>query len=349
MAFLKIENIRISGISACVPKTIVENNDSNLFGNREELASYISSTGVERRHVASNEQCASDLCYEAAKRVIEKLNWEKSEIEILFFVSQTHDYIYPATACILQNRLGLSEDCMCMDISMGCPGWVYGLSSIASVMSASKIKKGLLLVGETVTKTRSPYDRINLISGDAGTCTALEYDEDSSPMLFDMHTDGSGAETIIIPSGGFRNMTSINSFEYNICEDGIKRTSLHTHMDGAGVFSFAISRVPKSINRIIDYFTIDKSKIDLYIFHQANHFINKKIQKKLQIEDSKMPMNLKNYGNTSSTSIPLNIVCNLKNNFDNKNCIACGFGVGLSWATVYFNTNKVIIPDIIEI
>lgn len=350
MATFKIENINIVGISACVPKNIIANRDSKLFNKSEELDAYINSTGVEFRRIVDKDICSSDLCFEAAERLLSELKWDKKDIDVCFFVSQTPDYIYPATSCILQNRLGLSENCMCLDISCGCPGYVYGMSSISAIMSASKMKKGLLLVGETVSKTRSPFDKVNLISGDAGTCTALEFNDNcNNTMLFDLYVDGGGWDSIVIPGGGFRNMITKESLEYKVDDDGIKRTKLHTKMDGAGVFAFAISRVPKSINNLFEKYSLKKEDIDYFIFHQANLFINRKIQKKLSLDDSKVPMNLKNFGNTSSTSIPLNIVCNLQNKLDNKRVLACGFGVGLSWGNVVFDAKRIKILDLIEL
>ena len=147
MAFLEFKNVRISGISAGVPKHIEYNKDYPYF-EAGEAEKYIASTSIRERRIADPGVCSSDLCYSAAERLIEDLGWDKSEIECLLFVSQTADYILPATACILQERLGLPESCYAMDISLGCSGWVYGLSVITSLLSTGQIKKGLLLSGE---------------------------------------------------------------------------------------------------------------------------------------------------------------------------------------------------------
>lgn len=181
MAYLTTQNVVVKGISACVPSHRIDNADSTLFESVKEREKYIENTGVKSRRVASKDCCSSDLCQKAAERLIEELGWNREEIDACIFVSQTNDYIYPATACILQHKLGLRNECMCMDITMGCSGWVYGMSSITSQMSTGQIKKALLLAGETVSKTRSPYDRVNLITGDAGTCTALQYEGNGTP------------------------------------------------------------------------------------------------------------------------------------------------------------------------
>lgn len=349
MATFSITNVRIAGISSCVPKNTINNNESLLFDDSDERERYIESTGVLQRRVAPKECCSSDLCFEAAEIIIDRLNWDKSTIDGLIFVSQTGDYIYPATACVLQNRLGLKTTCMSLDITMGCSGWVYGMSVAASLLQTGALKRVLLLNGETVSKTRSPYDRVNMITGDAGTATALEYKEGAPRMYYDMNTDGSGYETIIIPDGGYRHMVSYDSLVEHKDEDGVIRTNLHTKMDGAGVFAFAISKAPKSINSLKSMFGLSDNNIDYYLLHQANAMIINKIQKKIG-GGEKVISNIENFGNTSSTSIPLCITCQLFDKFANKKNIGCAFGVGLSWASVYFETDdNIVCPKLVEL
>lgn len=281
MATFSISNIRIAGVTSCVPKNEVQNACSPLFDNDEERDKYIESTGVQSRRVANDNICSSDLCFAAAEKMIASLGWDKSSIDGLIFVSQTGDYVYPATACILQDRLGLDTSCMAFDITMGCSGWVYGLSVAASLLQSGALKRILLLNGETVSKTRSPYDRVNMITGDAGTVTALEYKDGAPSMCFDMNTDGAGYQTIIIPDGGYRNMVSKQSLEEHLDDDGVRRNNLHTKMDGAGVFAFAISKAPKSIKKLKETYCIDEKTVDYYLLHQANKMIINKIEKKV--------------------------------------------------------------------
>lgn len=348
MATFSVDSVRIAGIASCVPSNVIENNESVLFDNEEERMKYIQSTGVERRHIVDRETCSSDLCYEAAEKLIADLQWEKESIDYLIFISQTGDYIYPATACILQDRLGLSNSCMSFDITMGCSGWVYGMSVASSIVRNGK-GRCLILNGETVSKTRSPYDRVNMITGDAGTATALEYCDGAAPMCFDLNTDGKGFKTIIIPDGGYRNMFNSDSLKAHVDNDGVIRNNLHTKMDGAGVFAFAISKAPTSIKNLMAEFKIDSEDIDYYLLHQANQLIINKISKKIFGGD-KVISNLQEFGNTSSTSIPLCITSKVNHTFKNKKCIGCAFGVGLSWASIYFETdNNVVCPDLIQI
>lgn len=335
MAFLEIKNVKIAGIAACVPPKRVDNMDSDLVEDKRELEKYIETTGVRYRYIAEDGICSSDLCKTAADKLIEEMGVDKSEIGCLIMVTQTPDYIFPATACILQDRLGLPTDCMSFDITMSCPGWIYGLSVISSLISAGKIKKGLLLVGETSTKAKSPFDRVNLLAGDAGTATILEYDEDASPLLFNMHTDGSNYRSLIIPDGGYRNPITPKSFEYYECKDGMKRNRTQSNMEGEDILSFAMHAAPKCIKGMLEHFEIDKETVDYFLIHQANQMINKLIQKRLKIDDEHCPYNICEFGNTSSTTIPLMIVNKLRNQIGGKKVIACGFGTGLAWGSLF--------------
>lgn len=335
MAFLKIDNVKISGIAACVPPKRVDNMESDLIEDKKELEKYIEVTGVRHRYIAEDGICSSDLCKAAADKLIEEIGLDKSEIGCLIMVTQTPDYIFPATACVLQDRLGFPTDCMSFDITMSCPGWIYGLSVMSSILSAGKVKKGLLLVGETSTKAKSPYDRVNLLAGDAGTATILEYQEGASPLYFSMHTDGSNYRSLIIPDGGYRNPVTPASFEYHECKDGILRNRLNANMEGEDILSFAMHAAPKCIKGLLEHYGIKREEIDYFLIHQANQMINKLIQKRLKVDDAHCPYNISDFGNSSSTTIPLIIVNKLKESVCGKKIVACGFGTGLAWGSLY--------------
>lgn len=352
MAFLEIKNVEIVGISAAVPSKVVENSESDLFPTTEDYKRFVETTGIERRHVVDSGVCASDLCFYAAEKLIEDLNWDKKEVDCLIFVSQTPDYKLPATSCILQNKLGLSRDCMAFDISLGCSGWVYGLTNIASLVSTGQYKKALLLVGDTVSTTKSPLDKSTYpLFGDAGTATALQYVENAAGIKSALFTDGSNYDAIIIEDGGARNPVTNQSFEVTDHGNGIVRNRLQSILDGSAVFTFAISKAPQSVNKLIDNFQISKDEVDYFLFHQANLFMNEKIRTKLQLPAEKVPYILKDFGNTSSTSIPLTMVAGIHNDLKNRNMnhIACAFGVGLSWGSIWFETKKIVCCDLIVI
>ena len=324
--------------------------ESNLVADKKELEKYIETTGVRYRYIAEDGICSSDLCKEAAEKLLDEMGIDKSEIGCLIMVTQTPDYIFPATACILQDRLGLPTGCMSFDITMSCPGWIYGLSVMSSILSAGKIKKGLLLVGETSTKAKSPYDRVNLLAGDAGTATVLEYDVEAKPLMFSMHSDGSNYRSLIIPDGGYRNPVTLSSFDYHECKDGMLRNRLNANMEGEDILSFAMHAAPKCIKELIEHFEIPKDKIDYFLIHQANQLINKLIQKRLKVEDERCPYNIKDFGNTSSTTIPLMIVNQLIEKINGRKVIACAFGTGLAWGSLFFEPSiDCVIPSLIHL
>lgn len=352
MAFQQFSTVKIDGISACVPANIEENSTLNLFPNTEEYEKFVATTGIERRRVVKNDMCASDLCLAAAEKLITELNWDKNDIECLIFVSQTPDYKLPATACVLHGKLGLSKNCMTFDISLGCSGWVYGISTMASILSSGNIKKGLLLVGDTVTRTKSPLDKSTYpLFGDAGTATALSYNENADPLQIALFTDGSNFDAIMIEDGGYRNPVNEKSFEYTDYGNGIIRNKLQSVLDGSSVFTFGISKAPQSVNTLIEHFEIDKDAIDFFVFHQANMLMNEKIRTKLKLPEEKVPYILKDFGNTSSTSIPLTLINNIGDAFKSNDLkiIACAFGVGLSWGALYTNFSNLTCCELIEI
>ncbi len=352
MAFQKIENVKIAGIAACVPNNVMDNSDLTMLGDSSDIAKFIETTGIAKRHTVGNKKiCTSDLCFKAAEKLIEDLNWNRSEIDCLIFVSQTPDYILPATSCVLQDRLGLSTECFTLDISLGCSGWVYGFATISQLLTSGNFKKGLLLVGDTVTVTKSDRDKSTYpLFGDAGTATALEFDISVASTYFHTATDGSGYKSIIIEDGGFRNFFSEKSLEIKEREPGIFRNNLQSSLNGADVFVFGITKAPKSILSLLSHFDLNKDDIDFLLLHQANLLMNEKIIKKVGIDKMKAPYSLNDYGNTSSASIPLTIVTRLQEKvMDSKQrFLACGFGVGLSWGSVYFETNSISCPTIIK-
>jgi len=352
MAFQEFKTVQIDGVSACVPANIEENAGLDLFANSEEYEKFVATTGIERRHVVTEGVCASDLCLAAAEKLIAELNWDKNDIECLIFVSQTPDYKLPATSCVLHGKLGLSKNCMTFDISMGCSGWVYGVSTLASILSSGNIKKGLLLIGDTVTRTKSPLDKSTYpLFGDAGTATALSYNENASPLQMALFTDGLSYDAIMIEDGGYRNPVNEKSFEYVDYGNGIVRNKLQSVLDGSSVFTFGISKAPQSVNALIEHFEIDKDTVDYFVFHQANMLMNEKIRTKLKLPEEKVPYILKDFGNTSSTSIPLTLVNNIGDKFNDSEVkiLACAFGVGLSWGVVYTNFSKITCCKLIEV
>ena len=186
--------------------------------------------------------------------------------------------------------------------------------------------------------------------GDAGTATAIEFAEGEKGFCFHFGTDGSGYDAIIIPDGGSRNQVSPKSFEFEE-HDGKMKHRLQTLMNGMDVFSFGITTAPKSVKKLGEHFGFDYQDCDYYIFHQANMKMNKQIVKKLKLAPEKVPSCMHKFGNTSSASIPLTIASQLRGKLEDKptKFICCGFGVGLSWGTVAFETKNIVIPEIVNV
>lgn len=346
MAFLEYKNVRIAGIAAGVPKHVIKNVGKQVQSNDYDAAAFVEQTGVAERHVTGT-LTTSDLGYLAAERLIADLNWKKEEIEAIIFVSQTADYIYPASACILQERLHLSKECYAADVALGCSGWVYGLSYVASLLGSGTIKKALLIAGDA--KGRFKSLKSSPLFGSASTCTAVEYKRNAKGLQFHFGTDGSGYDAIIIPDGGSRNRVTGKSFRKYVNEDGIVVNRLQGQMKGMDVFSFGISTAPKSIKKLSEHFGFDYFDKDYYVFHQANMKMNNTIVKKLKLDPAKVPSCMYHFGNTSSASIPLTIVAELRGKIENVHTkfLCCGFGVGLSWGTVAFETDKIVVSELV--
>lgn len=344
---LNIANVKISGSVSCVPKTKISNAENTLFNSREEAFKFIEMTGVEEKRHLDDGVLVSDLCYEAAELLIKKLEWSKDEIGILIMVTQTPDYLIPNTAIIIQNRLGLSKNTACFDIPLGCSGFVYGASVIAAMLASASFQKGILLVGDSSSLLANKEDKTAApLFGDAGCATAFEYHKGKN-LDFKLWTDGSGYKSIIIPDGGYRNKFSAASLCILEDPDGSKRTRVNPKMNGTDVFSFGITQVPREIKLFLQNINKEVSDIDYFLFHQANKFMLELIRKKLKLENSQVPYSIIKYGNTSSASIPLTLSL-LGPKVKNKKIAMCGFGIGLSIGSAYFEIGDDFINELIE-
>lgn len=352
MAFLEFKNVRIAGIAAGVPKNIADNlhpTADDAISSEYSPEDFVKTTGVKERRV-STELTTSDLCYAAAERMIADLGWEKHDIGAIIFVSQTPDYILPATSCILQDRLGLSKECYASDLTLGCSGWVYGLSTAVSLLSAGTITKALLMCGEARPRFMGKKRLRNPLFGFSGTVTAVEFKEGAQGIQFHLGTDGSGFDAIITPDGGSRNPVTPDSFTPEVVE-GKETLRLQSRMKGMDVFSFGITTAPKSVKDLANHYGFDYLEADWFVFHQANMKMNNMIAKKLKLDPEKVPSSMYRFGNTNGASIPMTIVSELKGKVEDKptKFICCGFGVGLSWGTVAFSTNDLIISELVEV
>jgi 3-oxoacyl-[acyl-carrier-protein] synthase-3 len=352
MAIFSVPGISIRGIASAVPGSVYDNREYEYIAEKDR-ESFIKTVGVEKRRVAPKGMTTSDLCEAVARRLMDSLGWNPSEIELLVFISQSRDYLIPATAGILQDKLGLPKSCIAYDISLGCSGYVYGLSITGSQMTTGRIKKGLLMVGDVSSQTTSYKDKSTFpLFGDAGTVTALELDPAAVPMTFNLQTDGSGYQAIIIPDGGIRNLVRPDvSFVEEQFGEGINRNRLSIALNGMDVFQFSLREVPPNIRALLLDARKTNEDVDYFILHQANRLMNESIRKKLGIAPEKCPYSMNEYGNTSSASIPLTINHALRGEMETgrQRLVLSGFGVGLSWGSVYLETDKIVCPEIIDI
>ncbi len=352
MALFSFDNVRIAGISAAVPKNIKETRKLSCFSDAEEADRVVKMSCVEEARIVSDGQTASDLCYEAAEKLISELNWDKSEVGLLVYVTFSRDYVtVPNTSNILQNRLGLPIECMAIDLPQACPGYIYGLNVVSALFQAGTLKKALLLVGETNSKAHSSMDKsIYPLIGDAGTATALVYDKNADTIQIHVAADGSEAEYLIAPDGGARNPTTVDSLKVVEDEPGMFRNKLHIRMDGMEVFRFSISSPVSSVQTLCASYDINLNAVDYLVLHQANKYIDEKIAHKLGVPLEKVPFSLMKYGNPSGCSIPLTIINNLREKVSASklDLVLCGFGAGLSWGSAHVKLDSIVCPEIIE-
>ena len=348
MATIRYNGVGIKAMSACVPKKIVYNKDLGYLIPEEEIEKTIQNIGVVERRVVDDDVCASDLCYKAAMKLMEDNDIDPNSIDVLLFMSQTSDYRIPATAPILQHRLGLSTDTLCLDLSLGCSGYVFALSTAYAYASMDGVNRVLLLDGETFSKIVNKRDKVDWpLYGDGATATLIEKG-DFEESIFILKSDGSGKDSVIIRDG-MRNKITPESCVEKEEEDGNIRTGLEVFMDGMAVFNFAMRRVPKSIKEIVEVSGTSMEDIDWLVFHQANKFMTDFFTKKLKFNPDKVPYCIQKYGNTSSTSVPLTIVSELSDKLkDGDRVVMSGFGAGLSWGTASVVFNGCKISPVIE-
>jgi 3-oxoacyl-[acyl-carrier-protein] synthase-3 len=352
MGLITFRDVGITGMAAAVPAKVINNYEMDLYFNKDDIRGIIDKIGVKERRFADSETCSSDLCYAAAEKLLEDMNIDRTQIDLLLFISQTPDFRMPATSVILQNRLGLSTSVMTLDINLGCSAFLYGLTVAYSMINSGTVKKALILDGETRSKVYSLKDRkTGFLFGDGGVAALVEKDEKFGASWFSLNSDGSRESLIKIPAGGYRKMSSVETLTEKVVDEyGNIRSEEQGYMEGADVFNFVIREVPRDFNRLIEYSDIDVSSIDYFVFHQANSYINGFLAKKLKLPDDKLPATIHKFGNTSSVSIPLTIVSELKNKLSERKIILMsGFGVGLTWGTAVVDVEDCHISDIVEV
>ncbi len=352
MAFIKFNGVGITAMAGAVPSHVIENLKYTEHFPEDQVKEVVEKVGIFERRFADAETCSSDLCFAAAQKLFADNDIDRSEIDLLVFISQTPDYRMPATSITLQHRLGLSSSCVAFDINLGCSAFLYGMSVVYSMMDRGFFRKALILDGETRSKVYGPKDRRSaFIFGDGGVAALVERNEKFGETILSLNSDGSRADLIMIKAGGYRHMSTPETLKERVVDEyGNMRSEEQGYMKGGDVFNFVIREIPRDIKKTLAEAGKTVEDLDYIVFHQANNFINAYIAKKMKLDTSKIPHTIEKYGNTSSVSVPLTIVSELKGKLEGeKRLLLSAFGVGMTWATGVVSFVDTKISDIVEV
>lgn len=349
---MKFKGVGISALAGAVPSHIIENLKYTDFFPQDQVNEVVEKVGVYERRFADAQTCSSDLCFAAAQKLFSDNDIDRSEIDLLVFISQTQDYRMPATACTLQHRLGLSNSCVAFDINLGCSAFIYGMSVVYSMMQSSGMRKALILDGETRSKVYGPRDRRSaFIFGDGGVAALVERDEKFGETTLSLNSDGSRADLIMIKAGGYRHPSTTETLKERVVDEyGNMRSEEQGYMKGGDVFNFVIREIPRDLKKTLTESGWTVDELDYIVFHQANNFINSYIAKKMKLDVNKIPHTIEKFGNTSSVSVPLTIVSELRGKLEgSKTLLLSAFGVGMTWASAVASFVDTKISEIVEV
>ena len=352
MAYWEIKNVAVRGVTGTVPNHPVKSAELPFF-TKEEADTFDATVGIKNRYIASEDVCASDLCFDAAERLIAGLGWEKESIDVLLFASVTGDYKTPPTSAILQDRLGLPNSTFVLDVPMGCCGCMYCITVAGNMLSAGTAKRAIILVGDTAMRMGNHKDKSRgPLFGDSGTALALEYDPTANDIIIDFNTMGSGYQALMTPHGGYRHPVTAESFIEEDFGNGIIRAPKDALINGMDVFSFAISKPPVSVKKMLEQQRLDKdSDVDYYLIHQANKLIVDRLVKKLKLPIEKVPYNLQEFGNLGGASILMLMTSELEKELSSRplTLVCSSFGLGLTWGTMVLKTRPMVVIPVNKI
>ena len=350
---LKFHDKAITGILIVLPSKEI------LF--EEELENYNFSVaksmklkmamGYNKHRVVEDGTCVSDLCVHGLNYLFENNLLRRDEVDALLLVTQSPDHFMPATSSIIQGKVGLGIDTFCMDINQGCCGFIVGLIEAFMLLEQECINKVVLLNADVLSRKVSKRDRnSNPLIGDAATITIVEKSMEPTVIHGLLKMDGTNADALMIPAGGFRLPTSDNTRQMVEDESGNFRSLDNLVMKGDEVFNFVQREVPPMIENLLHEAGGSKEHVDWYMFHQPNRFMLHKLADKLGVPREKMPSNIvENFGNASGATIPTNIGFNLGERLMREQYVFClaGFGVGLTWGALLLNIGCLSFNDII--
>lgn len=335
MAQCRISNVAIRGLVCAVPG---EPHNVEEFGGAfdpQEVEKTKFTVGLRQLYRVKDGQTAGDLCAAAACALLDDLGWDRHSIDGVIMVTQFPDYFNPATACVIHGKLGLSSSCFAFDVNLGCSGYVYGLSIASQAIASGMARRVLLLAGDTPSLTISPEDKsVAMLFGDAGTATAIEFDECAAPIAFVLGSDGSGYKNLLVPAGAFRNRPTPDAFMRCKGVDGNVRSAMDTYMDGMEIFNFTLQRVGPLVNQVLELQGWTLEQVEAFVMHQANAFLLKTLIRKMKLPVDRVPINIGKYGNTSMCSIPLLLADDLREKVLGDipyPMLLVGFGIGYSW------------------
>ncbi|MDR1784065.1 MAG: ketoacyl-ACP synthase III [Dysgonamonadaceae bacterium] len=323
----------IKYINFYVPEQVITNEQLVAEFPEWSVKKIVTKVGVNKRYNAREDETASDLAYEAGKRLIEENGIDRNSIDFLLFCTQTTDYIMPPAACLLQSRLGLPNNCGAFDYNLGCSGFVYGLSLAKGLITAGVAKNILLLTGDTYSKIMHKRDKGDRsIIGDGASASLITTEGFAEVGNFVLGTDGQMPEPIIVKTGGMRYRQPMNDLYFT--DSGNPVSSDYFYMDGPAVFKFTLDRVPNLVKDTLTKNNLEQKDIDLFVLHQANRYLLECLKDIMNIEDEKFYYCISEYGNTVSSTIPVALTCARKENILKGNILLAAFGVGFSWGGV---------------
>ncbi|MCR6572457.1 beta-ketoacyl-ACP synthase III [Campylobacter insulaenigrae] len=331
----------ILGVSVCMPSHCIDVDDclESVFLNDEKTLKRMKKiSGIQSRFIADENTSTSDLGYEASINLFEILNFDKNELDMLIFVTQTPDFFMPSCANYLHKRLNLNTNTIAFDVNQACAGYLYGLFLAYSFIENENAKNILLICGDTLSKTINPLNaNLAPIFGDGVSASLITKKESKS--FFSLHSDGSGFDKLIIPNRAFSKLDKSKTKNKEIFETNPYRNLENLYMDGAEIFNLALEKEAQSVKEILKFCAKDKEDIEYFLFHQSNKFLVENLIFDLQLDAKKVPNTLmQKYANLSACSLPA-LLCHIQN--CNFNAILSAFGAGLAWGSAYLEFDKI--------
>lgn len=325
----------IKAISYYLPDKIIDNETLAKEFPEWTVEKIEKKLGIKYRHIAADDETASDLAVSAAERLFLESGIERSSVDYLIFCTESFDYILPTTACIIQKRLGLPTQIGVLDINLGCSGFVASLAVAKGLILGGMAKNVLLLTAETYSKYMHPHDKGNrTIFGDGASASIISTEGMAEVGEFSFGTDGNGAENLIVRTGGSRHRQPLNDLE--IDEFGRPYSSDYLYMNGPEILNYTLERIPEVTNDILEKNKVALEDIDLHVFHQANKYIANLQRRKLKVPEEKYYCCFEDGGNTVSSTIPIALAHALKDGTlkPGMKVLSVAQGLGYTWGGV---------------